>query len=138
MYAYLIIAAELLILYTVFWYVFLREPKPYKIKGNPWGRYDEADDYSDGNSHSVPCHHIDEQTSRKELRNFTPEFEKVTCPHVQPRNRCSHGFTTMKPVQKNTVTYGWVWTPSERKQSTASSILEYIQETVGRWSMRLQ
>ena len=40
MLAYVIIAIELAILYTVFWYVFLREPKPYRIKGNPWGGYD--------------------------------------------------------------------------------------------------
>jgi hypothetical protein len=40
MLAYVIIAVELLILYTVFWYVFLREPKPYSIKGNAWGVYD--------------------------------------------------------------------------------------------------
>jgi hypothetical protein len=40
MLAYAIIAVELLILYTVFWYVFLREPKPYRIKGNAWGVYD--------------------------------------------------------------------------------------------------
>jgi hypothetical protein len=40
MLAYVIIAVELLILYTVFWYVFLREPKPYRIKGNAWGVYD--------------------------------------------------------------------------------------------------
>ena len=39
MLAYVIIAIELAILYTVFWYVFLREPQPYKIKGNPWGGY---------------------------------------------------------------------------------------------------
>jgi hypothetical protein len=41
MHAYIIIAAELAILYTVFWYVFLREPRPYRIKGNPWGFYDD-------------------------------------------------------------------------------------------------
>ncbi|MBA3856520.1 MAG: hypothetical protein C0507_06365 [Cyanobacteria bacterium PR.3.49] len=40
MFAYLIIAAELLVLYTVFWYIFLREPRPYRIKGEMWGRYD--------------------------------------------------------------------------------------------------
>jgi len=40
MFAYVIIAIELVILYTVFWYVFLREPRPYKIQGNPWGGYD--------------------------------------------------------------------------------------------------
>jgi len=38
--AYLIIAIELAILYTVFWYVFLREPKPYRLRGNAWGAYD--------------------------------------------------------------------------------------------------
>jgi hypothetical protein len=43
MFAYFIIAIELLILYTVFWYVFLREPKPYRIKGNAWGAYDGPD-----------------------------------------------------------------------------------------------
>lgn len=40
MFAYLIIAAELLVLYTVFWYIFLREPRPYRIKSEMWGRYD--------------------------------------------------------------------------------------------------
>ena len=40
MLAYFVIAIELSILYTVFWYVFLREPKPYRIKGNAWGSYD--------------------------------------------------------------------------------------------------
>ncbi len=39
MFAYAIIAFELLILYTVFWYVFLREPQPYRIQSNPWGGY---------------------------------------------------------------------------------------------------
>lgn len=47
MLAYLIIAIELVILYTVFWYVFLREPRPYKIKGNPWGGY-TGDGYTGG------------------------------------------------------------------------------------------
>jgi hypothetical protein len=40
--AYFVIGVELAILYTVFWYVFLREPKPYKLKGSAWGVYDEA------------------------------------------------------------------------------------------------
>lgn len=42
MFAYLIIAIELAILYTVFWYVFLREPRPYKIRENIWGNYHEG------------------------------------------------------------------------------------------------
>lgn len=43
MFAYAIIAFELLILYTVFWYVFLREPQPYRIQGNPWGGYQHGE-----------------------------------------------------------------------------------------------
>ncbi len=39
---YLIIAAELAILYTVFWYVYVKDPKPYQVKGHPWGRYGQA------------------------------------------------------------------------------------------------
>ncbi len=39
---YLIIAAELAILYTVFWYVYVKDPKPYKVKGPLWGRYGQS------------------------------------------------------------------------------------------------
>jgi hypothetical protein len=39
---YLIIAAELVILYTFFWYVFLRTPSSFIIKGNPWGNYEQG------------------------------------------------------------------------------------------------
>jgi hypothetical protein len=40
MWIYLIIAAELGLFYTLFWFYFVREPQPFKVKGNPWGRYD--------------------------------------------------------------------------------------------------
>ena len=43
MFACLIIVSELAILYTVFWYIFLREIKPYRISGNPWGHYEGHD-----------------------------------------------------------------------------------------------
>ena len=46
MFIYLIIAFELALLYTVFWYGFVYEPKPFRIKGDPWGTYgkSESDD----------------------------------------------------------------------------------------------
>jgi hypothetical protein len=40
MFAYILIAIELAIIYLVFWYVFIREPKPYRISGPLWGVYD--------------------------------------------------------------------------------------------------
>ena len=39
MFAYLLIGLELAILYGVFWYVFVREPKPYNVQGELWGSY---------------------------------------------------------------------------------------------------
>ncbi len=39
---YLIIILELAFLYAAFWYIYLREPKPRKITGNPWGNYENA------------------------------------------------------------------------------------------------
>lgn len=42
MFVYFLIAAELAILYTAFWYIYVREPKPLKIVGNPWGKYGES------------------------------------------------------------------------------------------------
>ncbi|MBX9692933.1 MAG: hypothetical protein K2Z81_11160 [Cyanobacteria bacterium] len=48
MFAYVLIAAELFILCSAFWYVFVREPRPFEINENLWGIYDESvDAYSD-------------------------------------------------------------------------------------------
>ncbi len=41
MLAYAIVFFELAILSVVFWYVFLREPQPYKVEGDLWGSYYE-------------------------------------------------------------------------------------------------
>jgi hypothetical protein len=42
MFAYLLIGIELAILYSVFWYVFVREPRPYRINGSIWGSYESG------------------------------------------------------------------------------------------------
>lgn len=43
MFVYLLIAAELTVLYTVFWYLFLRDSKAgHRIKGSTWGSYEGA------------------------------------------------------------------------------------------------
>ena len=41
MFAYLLIGLELLILFSVFWYVFIREPKPFQVSHSGyWGSYE--------------------------------------------------------------------------------------------------
>ncbi len=43
MFVYFLIASELAILYTVFWYLYLREPKQARrINGSNWGSYHPA------------------------------------------------------------------------------------------------
>ena len=43
MFVYLLIAAELAILYTVFWYLYLREPNGSgRIKASMWGNYEKS------------------------------------------------------------------------------------------------
>lgn len=43
MFVYLLIAAELAVLYTVFWYLYVREPKvERRISGHLWGTYQDS------------------------------------------------------------------------------------------------
>jgi hypothetical protein len=44
MYIYILIALELAVLYTVFWYLYIRKPSHReRIVGNPWGLYEGVD-----------------------------------------------------------------------------------------------
>ena len=65
MLAYLIIGIELAILYTVFWYVFLREPRPYKIRENIWGYYPGAGQDSAHTDNG--CRHCNSQADANAL-----------------------------------------------------------------------
>ena|SRR5688572_2390071 len=47
MFIYLLIFAELAVLFTVFWYLYVREPKcNHRIKGVLWGAYDDDEFYT--------------------------------------------------------------------------------------------
>ncbi|HEY9871180.1 MAG TPA: hypothetical protein V6D08_18595 [Candidatus Obscuribacterales bacterium] len=51
---YVLIAVELAILYTAFWYVYVREPRPIRIRGNPWGGYGDAGCTTGGADPALP------------------------------------------------------------------------------------
>jgi hypothetical protein len=87
MLAYVIIAVELLILYTVFWYVFLREPKPYRIQGNAWGVYDGPDPKIKGfaqgfdtQPHGDNCGCQAEKDAK--IRSASAIYEEWNAPHT--------------------------------------------------------
>jgi hypothetical protein len=45
MFVYLLIASELVVLYTVYWYLYVREPRVNRrISANMWGSYEQAAD----------------------------------------------------------------------------------------------
>src|SRR5260221_6002736 len=69
---YLIIAAELAILYTVFWYVYVRDPKPYKIVGNLWGKYGDNGFTAGGADPTLPLAVEQEQEFMQWWRTQAP------------------------------------------------------------------
>ena len=56
MISYVIIAVELAFLYAIYWLMFVHEPRPYKIFGDPWGLYGDTRDSTkvERNSPSEP------------------------------------------------------------------------------------
>jgi hypothetical protein len=96
MFAYLIIALELAILYSFYWFVFVREPQPIKIAGNLWGTYDyKGDDLSTYEDWSFI-------TSR-----YITDEERQAMVNVQKGIVCIPNKLPMKPIG-NTTQYGWV------------------------------
>ena len=127
MFAYFIIACELAILYTVFWYIFLREPKPYKIVGDPWGTYEGKNDdlyilaerlpQAVNHSHEgymqsgyVPPGHFQSGNSQAAYWQSgyspTPSYEPRRAParrHQESSCQCPH-----TAPQNPSMRYGWV------------------------------
>jgi len=48
MFACIVVAFEVALLTAAFWYVFVRQEKPYKIIGDPWGNYSGISDPTRG------------------------------------------------------------------------------------------
>ncbi|HEY9715014.1 MAG TPA: hypothetical protein V6C72_16210 [Chroococcales cyanobacterium] len=91
MFAYLIIAIELAILYSVFWFVFIREPKPYRVTSNLWGTYEGANpNYTTGNIKSEPMDQCYAMATRTVSR--------------RPRHQAAHCVNHTAQQMK----YGWV------------------------------
>jgi hypothetical protein len=96
MLAYAIIAFELAILYMVFWYVFLREPQPYRIKGNPWGGYNRRVE-----QHKQSVEHANEQAIYSEWNlDMTPQGHEL----VRSRHKGVHKDVSTQ-VDENTSTF---------------------------------
>lgn len=113
--AYLIVLAELAIFYTVFWYVFLREPNPYKVSGDSWGAYGE-DHRRDLSDADCPPTTSDERSSKRlEWSNVNESAYRTYC-----EQQFLHGENSLQQdessdynlpaIQRNpTIKYDWVY-----------------------------
>jgi hypothetical protein len=96
MFAYLLVAIEVAILYFAYWFVFIREPKPYKVAGSMWGTYDyKGDDFSTYDDWSFI-------TSR-----YITDEERQAMINLQKGIVCVPNKLPMKPIT-NTKGFGWV------------------------------
>ncbi|MBY0357749.1 MAG: hypothetical protein K2W82_07090 [Candidatus Obscuribacterales bacterium] len=79
MFIYLLIAAELVLLYTAYWYLHLREPKrARRVASSTWGRYD----YRSGTANG-------ESQSRIEVQQLKP-FMLINCDEMTFDSRRNH------------------------------------------------
>lgn len=126
MFAYLLIGIELTILYAVFWYVFIREPRPYKVDGNMWGTYD----YSQTD---LSRYEIDYSSSadRKWLENNLEILKGL-----QNASTATHQVhLPMKPVE-NTRQYGWVVRNSESEANAVAKLFGKFRNSVDTLSVK--
>lgn len=136
MFAYLIIAAELLVLYTVFWYIFLREPKPYRIKGEMWGRYENnaLARYFESLEHEFQH---EANASPKDAANMnrlqTMAIAKAACPQLQGAGSNRGYCANAKKYAQN---YGWIEEDPKRLQGNPLKFAILMVEKLGNLSSR--
>jgi len=125
MYAYLIIGVELAILYSVFWYVFIREPRPYTIKGDLWGTYSQSsftacDDYASSSAHQW-------DQNREVLK-------KIQNGHSQ--NHAHQSNLPLKPIE-NTKQYGWVVNDRDAEAGAVAKLFGRFRDSVEVMSVKV-
>lgn len=138
MFAYLIIAAELLVLYTVFWYIFLREPRPYRIKGEMWGRYDNnaLARYFESLEHEFN-HEFNQEASASPCKGSqlnrlqTMAIAKAACPQLQGAGS-QRGYRAPQNAKK----YGWVEEDPNRLAGNPIKFAILMVEKLGNLSSR--
>lgn len=116
MYAYLIIAAELAILYSVFWYVFIREPRPYTLKGDLWGTYPQS-------AYTT----YDDHESEEAVQQIQSGLNK---------NRTHLTRLPMKPIE-DTKQYGWVVRDRDAEAGAVANLFGKFRSSVETMSVKV-
>lgn len=118
MFAYVLIGLELIILYAAFWFVFVREPKPFELKENLWGYYSDEEG----------------ESLRKLLK------EQGAHPQVRRTPRCRQSQAAQRLYVEEREGSGWVYTgkkSSAKKSSVVASVLGALGQELTRLSTKL-
>lgn len=116
MFAYVLIGLELIILYAAFWFVFVREPKPFELKENLWGYYSDAEG----------------ESLRKLLQ------EQGAHPQVKRTRRCRQSQSAAHRLQvEERQGSGWVYTGKKHSSKKSSSFVASVLGALGQELTRL-
>lgn len=123
MFAYALIAAELLLISLVFYFVFVREPKPFEVKENMWGYYGSSDGENVNNLPTFVSV-INEELAFPQKKKISKR-RRINHQLKRMMRRTRHGvrkgFEETKPALKN----GWIYV-SEDKPNCVGNLLAYL------------
>lgn len=129
MFAHLLIITELFILAAAYYFVFVREPKPFEIKENIWGYYDQPVEGSTGYGASA-------QAAPKVVGKRSRRVRRVIhTGHVLLRS-AKHG-VKRKIATASALQQGWVESKEPKSSSTISSVLAFLGEALMKLSVKL-
>ncbi len=127
MFACLIVLAEVCLLATVFWYVFVREPRPFEITDNLWGCYDQKLDAVTGYGAADQSDAISEGRSESRMSRSS----KKSMHQVVLLRSSRHGVKRKNANLKN----GWVELNQKRPSGFIANALSGIAEKLNQLSM---
>lgn len=124
-YAYLIIGFELAILYAVFWYVFIREPRPYTLKGDLWGTYSQSS-FTTGDDYA--------SSSARQWEQNMEVLRQIQ--NGRTLNQMHQSKLPMKPIE-NTKQYGWVLNQREAEAGAVAKLFGRFRDSVEVMSVKV-
>lgn len=130
MFAYLLIIVELSILASAYWYVFVREPKPFEIKENIWGYYDQP--LNAGTGYGINGMNSDQYNATTKVK----KARRVASGHVLLKSR--HGVKRAE-VKGADMRYGWVQDAEDAapKPSVLGSLLAFVGDKLTQLSVKM-
>jgi len=141
MFAYLLIGLELTILFSVFWYVFIREPKPFQIEHSGlWGSYEAGTaHFSEADLDTLVMEY--KQNAKKQVlvdrrvprfanpqmaQDLASDFRDPTLVRgsALPENGWNSLYKQTSVSSRKTVEYGWVANIDHKPQNTFAGFLQ--------------